>query len=503
MKFLKLILFMSIALPTLHAGPPTWTARTDFAGTARYAAFSFAIGTTGYVGTGFDAAGNRNDFWAYNTLTNTWSQQTDFSGFMANGTTGIHIRNNVAFVIGSLAYVGMGESTQHVVEYNSATNVWTPKASITDTSSSVGVAFAIGTKGYFRSGAVQEMMNKTAFWEYDQATNTWAQKVDLGPGNAIGHVRRSAAGFAIGAYGYIGVGLDSNSVVRRDFWKYDPSTNSWTQLNDFGGTGRFNTVSFASATKGYVGLGYDAGVGEKQFWEYDPTTDSWTQILDFPGAHRSQGIGFAVGDKLYVGLGNYGNLPPDGEGYFKDFYRFSPTGEAPLPVELTTFKATTNIEKAQIDVNWETATEINNDHFVIERRGIMDIQFEPIGEVKGAGNSSKRLIYNWIDAQPLTGIAYYRLRQMDTDGAATYSKIESVTFNKGKKISIYPTITEGPLTIDNGNQRIDNVEIFNTSGQLMLRTNQTALDLSTLTRGMYLVRVQSKGQFFVEKVLKQ
>lgn len=497
MKFLKLILFISISLPILQAGPPSWTAKTDFAGTARYAAFSFAIGTTGYVGTGFDASGNRNDFWAYDTYTDTWSQKTDFSGFMSNGTTGIHIRNNVSFVIGSLAYVGMGENTQHVVEYNSATNVWTPKASITGTSSAVGVAFAIGTKGYFRTGDSPSMTNGTAFWEYDQATNTWAQKVDLLL------VRRSASGFAIGLKGYLGTGLDGSNVVHRDFYEYDPATNAWTQKANYGGTARFSAVSFASSTKGYIGLGYDAGAGEKHFWEYDPTNDAWTKILDFPGAHRSQAIGFAVDGKLYVGLGNFGDLPPNGEGNFKDFYRFSPTGEAPLPIELTTFKVATDVEKVQVAIKWETATEINNDYFAIERRGIMAAKFEAIGQVKGAGNSSKPLIYNWIDAQPIAGIAYYRLRQVDADGAATYSKIESVSFNKGKKIKIYPTITEGPLTIDYGNQRIDNVEIFNAAGQLMLRSNQNQVDLSALTRGMYLVRVQSEGQFFVEKVLKQ
>lgn len=500
MKLLKLILCISIFLPSLHAGPPSWTAKTDFAGTARYAAFSFSIGTIGYVGTGYDASGNRNDFWAYDTQTNTWSQKTDFSGTLANGTTGIFIRNNVSFVIGSLAYVGMGENTTHVVEYNSGTNVWTPKASISGVSSAVGVAFAIGTKGYFRTGDVPSMTNGTAFWEYNQATDTWAQKNDL----LI--VRRSASGFAIGSKGYLGLGMNGTSVVQRDFHEYNPATNAWTQVADYGGTARFNAVSMATSTRGYVGLGYDAGAGEKQFWQFDPIlgpNGTWSQILDFPGAHRSQAIGFTVSDKLYVGLGNYGNLPPDGEGYFKDFYRFSPTGEPALPVELTTFKATADVEKNDVLVKWETATEINNDYFSIERRGIMDAKFEAIGQVKGAGNSSKPLIYNWIDAQPIAGIAYYRLRQMDADGSATYSKIESVTFNKGKKISIYPTITEGPLTIDNGNQRIDNVEVFNASGQLMLRSNQNQVDLSALTRGMYLVRVQSKGAFFVEKVLRQ
>ena len=506
MKLFKFLFFIGICLPMLHAGPPSWTAKPDFPGTARHAAFAFSIGNIGYIGTGQDAGpangGNRNDVWAYNTMTETWAQVTDFSGFLQNGTTGIHIRNNVSFVIGSLAYVGMGESTQHIVEYNSASNVWTPKASITDTSSAVGVAFAIGTKGYFRSGDQTEMVNNTSFWEYDQGTNTWAQKVDLGL------VRRSASGFAIGSKGYLGLGLNGSSTVQKDFWEYNPTANAWTRKTDYGGTARFNAVGFASSTKGYIGLGYDAGVGEKHFWEFDPTMGpldingvpmgTWTKILDFPGNRRSQGVGFAVGQNLYVGTGLY-----DGEGFYKDFYRFAPNGEPALPIELTTFGATAHAEKAEVLVKWETATEINNDHFTIERRGIMDTKFEEIGQVKGAGNSSKPLIYNWIDAQPIAGIAYYRLRHFDADGTAAYSKTVSVTFNKGKKITIYPTITEGPLTIDNGNQRIDNVEIFNASGQLMLRSNQNQLDLSALTRGMYLVRVQSKGAFFVEKVLKQ
>ncbi len=502
MKLLQLLFCINIFMPSLHAGSPSWTAKPDFPASARHAAFAFSIGNIGYIGTGQDASiphgGNRNDVWAYNTMTETWAQVTDFSGFLQNGGSGIFIRNNISFVIGSLAYVGMGEGTTHVVEYNSATNVWTPKASIMGVSSSVGVAFAIGTKGYFRSGDVQAMRDKTAFWEYDQTSNTWAQKVDMGPLNPIGHVRRSAAGFAIGSRGYIGTGLDSNNVVHRDFWEYNPSANAWTQKNDFGGTGRFNAISFATASKGYVGMGYDAGVGEKHFWEYNPTGDVWTRILDFPGNRRSQGVGFAVGENLYVGTGFYA-----GEGFYKDFYRFAPNGEPALPVELIDFKATADVEKAEVLVKWETATEINNDHFTIERRGIMDTKFEEIGQVKGAGNSSKPLIYNWIDAQPIAGIAYYRLQSVDTDGTAAYSKTVSVTFNKDKKISIYPTITEGPLTIDNGNQRIDNVEIFNASGQLMLRSNQNQLDISALTRGMYLVRVQSKGAFFVEKVLKQ
>ena len=71
------------------------------------------------------------------------------------------------------------------------------------------------------------------FWEYDPATNTWTQKADFG-----GTARYVAVGFSIGSKGYIGTGDDDLNQFLKDFWEYDPATNTWTQKADFGGTAR-------------------------------------------------------------------------------------------------------------------------------------------------------------------------------------------------------------------------------------------------------------------------
>ena len=68
--------------------------------------------------------------------------------------------------------------------------------------------------------------------------------------------------------------------MAKDFWEFDPATNTWTQKADFGGTARLGSLGFSIGSKGYIGTGWD-GVYLKDFWEYDPTANAWTQKADF------------------------------------------------------------------------------------------------------------------------------------------------------------------------------------------------------------------------------
>src|SRR4051812_29189228 len=80
--------------------------------------------------------------------------------------------------------------------------------------------------------------------------NTWTQKADFG-----GAARRSAIGFCIGNYGYLGTGYNSNFYD--DLWKYDPVNDVWTQVASYPGPARFCAVEFVLSTNAYVGTGYD------------------------------------------------------------------------------------------------------------------------------------------------------------------------------------------------------------------------------------------------------
>jgi fibronectin-binding autotransporter adhesin len=97
-----------------------------------------------------------------------------------------------------------------------------------------------------------------------------------------------------------------------------------------------------------------------------------------------------------------------------------------LPIQLTAFKAVLNHQ--QVDLTWTTATERNNAFFTIERAGT-NLKFDSIGFVPGAGDSQEALHYATVDYTPLRGISYYRLKQTDYDGTATYSALSKVANN--------------------------------------------------------------------------
>ena len=122
----------------------------------------------------------------------------------------------------------------------------------------------------------------------------------------------------------------------------------------------------------------------------------------------------------------------------------SKTGSNPLPIELLFFDAQMNGKV--VDIFWSTSTEINNDYFTVERSPDA-VVFSELAKVKGAGNSSQTLHYNAVDANPLSGISYYRLKQTDFDGNYTYSNIVAIEQSTddilGINFSVFPNPSNG------------------------------------------------------------
>lgn len=134
---------------------------------------------------------------------------------------------------------------------------------------------------------------------------------------------------------------------------------------------------------------------------------------------------------------------------FSPFTLASNTTNNPLPIELLRFDAY-KWGSDQAQIAWTTATEINNDYFEVERSAD-GTQFETIGIVDGAGNSTRQLDYLLNDEAPLTGWNYYRLRQTDFDGTNTTTEIKGVYFESSDlegAISIWPNpVTENQFRV--------------------------------------------------------
>lgn len=174
-----------------------------------------------------------------------------------------------------------------------------------------------------------------------------------------------------------------------------------------------------------------------------------------------------------------------------------------LPIELVSFDAIVS-DNDNVDLNWETASEINNDYFEIEKT--IDLQnWTFVNQTNGAGNSNTNLEYATIDYEPYMGDSYYRLKQVDFDGTTTYSDIRKVTLNMKGQVTIYPNPSSGIINIE-VSEKSDNQywTIYDGNGRIVGQSNfnetATKIDLSNLATGIYVIKVTNGTQITNQKI---
>jgi len=158
-----------------------------------------------------------------------------------------------------------------------------------------------------------------------------------------------------------------------------------------------------------------------------------------------------------------------------------------LPITWASFEAS-KIDKGVI-LDWKTASEQNTSHFIAERSPDA-IHFDSIGYVRAAGNSAIIRSYFFTDKQPMAGINYYRLKQVDIDGRYSYSVIRNVTIKVNKAaLVIYPNPASGIVHIAAINNTI---ELFDLTGKRVQKYLNAPvilnMDISKLAAGLYIVR---------------
>lgn len=180
-----------------------------------------------------------------------------------------------------------------------------------------------------------------------------------------------------------------------------------------------------------------------------------------------------------------------------------------LPVELIDFQV--DNENGRVQVSWSTASEVNNDHFIIQR-GKSPFQLENRGQVAGVGTSTVQNDYVFYDDSPLDGISYYRLLQTDLDGAISYSDFVTVEFYQ-KAFSILDVIPnpvsdivtvrikrpEGQQVVWSVHDNLGKV-VSPFEGQLLLEGENTiTFDVNELKAGVYTVLLSSEDGLFVQE----
>ena len=177
-----------------------------------------------------------------------------------------------------------------------------------------------------------------------------------------------------------------------------------------------------------------------------------------------------------------------------------------LPVELIAFNAAERDE--QIHLSWTTATEIDNDYFQVEH-STNGINFDIVEKIQGAGTSISIKEYNFIHETPSNSANYYRLKQVDFDGAFEYSKVVSLFFKGDDEWFLHPTLTGDQITIQwSENIQPEAISIFSLTGKMVfdkkinIENSVEEIDVQHLPKGHYFLKLKSGRSISTKRFIK-
>lgn len=168
-----------------------------------------------------------------------------------------------------------------------------------------------------------------------------------------------------------------------------------------------------------------------------------------------------------------------------------------LPITLLEFKGEAmNAQKVQLQ--WTTAAEINNDYFVVERSRD-GLHFEQLATVNSAGNSNNLQAYRLWDEEPLSGISYYQLKQMDLNGVEQLKSIISVEVKAlpSDQFIVFPNPASEHITLRFAGNFATRMQMYDMQGRMVYAANiypglDNHLMLPELRTGIYQVMIEGQ-----------
>ncbi len=353
----------------------------------------------------------------------------DNSSSISNSSTSGEVRGN-EFVGGLVGYSGASNttnsfSTSTIVGGNSVGGLLGRNFSSTVSSSfSTGNVTGDSDVGGFIGGNVKNIFTP----KFSANKNNPKNILDIDGSSTVkncfthGNVNRTSESNNTSFGGFCGYNNDTlkfcYSTGSVTFIDHEEPTNSGFVGNDESGI-YLNNFWNSTTSNQSVGVGANAETAVNMKIQNTYTTVGW----DFKGEQNN---------------GNKDIWEIDGSksnGYPYLHWQIT----YPLPVELTIFNA--KIVGSSVILNWETATEINNYGFEIQRQTEtpqLTYKWEKIGFQEGHGNSSTSNSYTYTDNNPFFGIIKYRLKQIDINGEYKYSEVIIISFEGGQEFQFAP-----------------------------------------------------------------
>jgi hypothetical protein len=231
------------------------------------------------------------------------------------------------------------------------------------------------------------------------------------------------------------------------------------------------------------------------------------------GGQRYNNIDDVWGDYLPQGTADVGNsivngIPAPPGDFFRSWTLVS--NIMPLPIELLSFDA--RCDNGVMIIKWSTATETNNDYFLLERSHD-GMQWETVKELSGAGNSGVKLDYEVRDYSPFGGSTYYRLTQFDFNGTyETFAPIAGTCSNFDLEIvSVFNNFNSQQMQMTVSSSVNENFDLYvlDMSGKVLfgekgvsIREGMNQLDINkhSISMGVYVIQLVNDNHLLTRKV---
>jgi surface protein len=315
--------------------------------------------------------------------------------------------------------------------------------------------------------------------------------------NGVGTLKKSITSiflFPVGNSAYNPVTITNNTGTADDF---TVRVQDAVYVNGLSGT----TVSTPRVDRtwqiGKTSGSSSAGSGVDFVFQWDPGQETGSITSYQLNHHNGSRWNFVSGAAMVSEFGSPKTLTfTQYKGSFSPFAISH--GLSPLPVTWLSFTGERINNRVQL--NWSTASEQNSSHFDVER-STNGIEFTNIGRESAAGNSQSTSNYAHWDAQPLNGISYYRLRQVDQNGNYSFSRVLQLKHQTTTAARIIPNPTHGPINLQISSDWTGTYDcrVFNALGVLVenrrgLRAGSHMVDLSKNAKGLYQFTLWSNGQ---------
>jgi hypothetical protein len=159
-------------------------------------------------------------------------------------------------------------------------------------------------------------------------------------------------------------------------------------------------------------------------------------------------------------------------------------------------------------LTWSTASEHNNDYFVIEKSDDAK-SWTSVAKIQGAGTTLSKRDYSTVDEKPFEGVSYYRLRQVDFDKKESLSKLVSVSIDKKNQTLVYPNPSSRTFTITSESEILpEGVRFVNTLGHRISfsfesRPGEFTIDPGDISPGVYFIQILTTSGLESVRVIRK